>query len=167
MSLKSNKSFFGEIVERENEGIDEIDSDFEEDLVEFKKIEHPLYGESKFKSHTFYGSQILESDVCFGQDWELEGEEILKTIENIGLIQEDSLDPELFTMIGGTLYITNYQLFFKKKLFTEKFEEISLLEKMKKRNFSIPISKIFLIEEKTTRELNNPNYNGFKIISKV
>jgi hypothetical protein len=94
MSLK-NKSFFGEIVERENEGVDEIESDFEEDLVEFKKIEHPLYGENKFKSHTFYGSQILESDVCFGQDWELEGEEILKTIENIGLIQEDSLDPEL------------------------------------------------------------------------
>eukprot|EP01080_Neovahlkampfia_damariscottae_P003241 gene3241-5684_t len=155
--MNKRTSYFGTVVDQQDEEDLDFDSDFEDEI----SSDHPLYGSKSFKKHNFFGKKILESNICFGQHWEVEGEEVLKKYEGISIIQEVK---EKFFLYRGTLFITNFQIYFLKE--KQEKEEKSLFEKLQKTQFSLPLTKILQIDEKFSKEVNKVNHNGFRIISK-
>ena len=143
MSFKRT-SFFGTVVDQEEEDID-FESDNEEDEI----IDHPLYGEKTFKRQNFFNSKF-ESNICFGQNWEVEGEEVLKKYEGINIIQE----------------VKEKSFFEKLKKVNKKWKKKKKIFKFWKTQFSLPLSKIYQIDEKFTKEVNKITHTGFRIISK-
>eukprot|EP01080_Neovahlkampfia_damariscottae_P012212 gene12212-5799_t len=78
--------------------------------------------------------------------WQLECEVIEYQSTNVALLYKNQV-------IKGTLYLTNYQIYFSKK--DQQPKQLETFEKLLKREYSIPNSQILSLEEKWPQEISS------------